>query len=108
MGALRFSPLQSERQLKKGERPFAMATACLANEALSAPAPSHLSELQNVALELTRKKVNDSICCTNGCGFWSHLGLPWAALDPKPISRMASRLWIAKFPAQTRARLGAA
>ena len=59
MGALRFSPLQSERQLKKGERPLFTATACLANEALSAPALSHLSELQNVALELTRKKVND-------------------------------------------------
>lgn len=100
MGALRFSPLQSDRHLKKGERPLFAATACLANQALSAPALTHLGELQNVALELTRKKVDD----LNLLQQWLRvLVAPGASLGgARPKANLQDgqgRLWIAKFPA---------
>ena len=100
MGALRFSPLQSDRQLKKGERPLFAVTACLDNQALSAPALTHLGELQNVALELTRKKVDD----LNLLQQWLRvLVAPGASLGgARPKANLQDgrgRLWIAKFPA---------
>lgn len=100
MGALRFSPLQPDRQLKKGERPLFAAPECLANQALSAPALTHLGELQNVALELTRKKVDD----LNLLQQWLRvLVAPGASLGgARPKANLQDglgRLWIAKFPA---------
>jgi serine/threonine-protein kinase HipA len=59
MGALRFSPLQSDRQLTGGAHPEFIDGSCLANEALGAPALTHLGELQSVALKLTRRNVED-------------------------------------------------
>ena len=100
MGALRFSPLQSDRQLKKGKRPLFAATVCLANQALAAPALTHLGELQNVAFELTRKKVDD----LNLLQQWLRvLVAPGASLGgTRPKANLQDgrgRLWIAKFPA---------
>ncbi len=100
MGALRFSPLQSDRQLKKGERPLFATTACLANQALSAPALTHLGELQNVALELTRKKVDDLDLLQQWLRVLVAPGASLGGARPKAnFQDGQGRLWIAKFPA---------
>lgn len=54
MGALRFSPATDKGHAEPPDQ-----AAFLANEALAAPAVTRLGELQQVALELTRKKVED-------------------------------------------------
>lgn len=99
MGALRFSALQSNRQLSKGQLPSFVDSSCLANEALSAPALTHIGELQAVALELTRKKVEDLDLLQQ----WLRvLVAPGASLGgARPKANLQDRqghLWIAKFP----------
>jgi hypothetical protein len=59
MVAHHFSTLQSDEQLKQGLPPVFADGTCLANDALAAPALTHLNELQAVAFELTRNKVDD-------------------------------------------------
>jgi serine/threonine-protein kinase HipA len=101
MGALRFSPLQAHCNLKKAEVPVFMADACLANEALAAPAITRIGELQQLAFELTRKKVDD----LDLLGQWLRvLVAPGASLGgARPKANLQDgqgNLWIAKFPAQ--------
>ena len=100
MGALRFSPLQSNRQLKSGQVPEFTDGSCLANEALAAPALTHLGELQGVALELTRKKVEDLDLLQQWLKVLVAPGASLGGARPKANLRDGQgRLWIAKFPA---------
>ena len=92
MGALRFSALQSDRQLNKGQLPSFVEGGCLANEALSAPALTHIGELQAVALELTRKKVEIWTSCSSGCGYWSLLAHLWAVPDQRRTCRTSKAI----------------
>ena len=85
MGALRFSAEDSD--------------IFLANELLAAPPMTSLAELQAVALELSRKKFDD----TDKLQRWLKiLVAPGASLGgarPKANLTDAGALWIAKFPA---------
>jgi serine/threonine-protein kinase HipA len=100
MGALRFSPLQSDRQLKKGVPPEFLDGSCLANEALAAPALTHLGELQGIALELTRKKVEDMDLLQQWLRVLVAPGASLGGARPKAnLQDGQGRLWIAKFPA---------
>lgn len=101
MGALRFSPLQSDRQLKAGEVPDFDGASCLANELLSAPAMTHIAELHEVALKLGRKGAQD----LNLLQQWLRvLVAPGASLGgARPKANLRDNqggLWIAKFPAE--------
>lgn len=98
MGALRFSPLQADRKLKAGEPPEFLDD-CLANEALSAPALTKIGELQAVALELTRKKVDDLDLLQQWLKVLVAPGASLGGARPKANLRDgANQLWIAKFP----------
>lgn len=100
MGALRFSPLQSERKLKTGEVPDFIDGACLANQALAAPALTHLSELQAVALALTGKKVEDLDLLQQWLRVLVAPGASLGGARPKAnLQDGHGQLWIAKFPA---------
>lgn len=98
MGALRFSPLQSERDIKAGQIPDFNSSACLANELYAAPAMTHINELQAVVLQLTRKDVDD----LNLLQQWLRvLVAPGASLGgarPKANLQDGNGMWIAKFP----------
>ncbi len=89
MGALRFSDAGD------GERPI-----FLANEALAAPPVTRLAELQQVALELSRKKLEDLPLLQQ---WLKVLVAPGASLGgARPKANLAGdggSLWIAKFPA---------
>jgi len=99
MGALRFSALQSERQLKKGELAPFNDGSCLANEALAAPTLTHMGELQAVALELTRKKVEDLNLLQQWLKVLVAPGASLGGARPKAnLQDGQGRLWIAKFP----------
>jgi serine/threonine-protein kinase HipA len=100
MGALRFSPLQSKRQLKQGPPPLFTEGTCLANEALSAPALTRMGELQAVALDLTRKKVDDLDLLHQWLKVLVAPGASLGGARPKAnLQDGQGRLWIAKFPA---------
>lgn len=100
MGSLRFSPLQSERQLTKGPPPELVEGACLANQALAAPALVHLAELQAVALGLTRRKVDDLSLLQQWLKVLVAPGASLGGARPKAnLQDGQGRLWIAKFPA---------
>lgn len=99
MGALRFSALQSERQLKQGPPPEFVDGSGLANEALAAPALTHMGELQAVALELTRKKVDDLDLLQQWLRVLVAPGASLGGARPKAnLQDGLGRLWIAKFP----------
>ncbi|MDP2417624.1 MAG: HipA domain-containing protein [Hydrogenophaga sp.] len=100
MGALRFSTLQSSRQLKAGSPPQFADAACLANQALAAPALTHMGELQAVALELTRKKVDNLDLLQQWLRVLVAPGASLGGARPKAnLQDGQGRLWIAKFPA---------
>ena len=100
MGALRFSPLQSNRQLNRGTAPEFIDGACLANQALAAPALARMGELQAVALELTRKKVDDLDLLQQWLKVLVAPGASLGGARPKAnLQDGQGRLWIAKFPA---------
>lgn len=100
MGALRFSPLQSDKQLKQGPPPVFASGTCLANQALAAPALTHIEELQAVALELTRKKVDDLDLLQQWLKVLVAPGASLGGARPKAnLQDGQGRLWIAKFPA---------
>lgn len=100
MGALRYSPLQSDRQLKKGPFPEFADGSCLANQALAAPALTRMGELQAVALELTRKKVDDLDLLQQWLQVLVDPGASLGGARPKAnLQDGQGRLWIAKFPA---------
>lgn len=100
MGALRFSPLQSDRQFKKGEPPQFVDGTCLANQALAAPAITRMGELQAVAFELTRKKVDDLDLLQQWLKVLVAPGASLGGARPKAnLQDGQGRLWIAKFPA---------
>lgn len=100
MGALRFSPLQPDKQLKRGTPPVFVGGTCLANQTLAAPALTRMGELQAVALELTRKKIEDLDLLQQ---WLKVLVAPGASLGgARPKANLQDRhgqLWIAKFPA---------
>ena len=99
MGALRFSALQSDKQLKQGVAPVFANGTCLANDALAAPALTHLSELQAVALALTRKKVDDLDLLQQWLKVLVAPGASLGGARPKAnLQDGQGRLWIAKFP----------
>ena len=89
MGALRFS------QTDHADNP-----SFLANEALAAPPVAQLGELQQVALELSRKKLDDLPKLQQ---WLKVLVAPGASLGgARPKANLAGEndtLWIAKFPA---------
>lgn len=99
MGALRFSALQSDKQLKQGLPPVFADGTCLANDTLSVPALTHMNELQAVALELTRKKVDDLDLLQQWLKVLVAPGASLGGARPKANLRDGlGRLWIAKFP----------
>jgi serine/threonine-protein kinase HipA len=100
MGALRFSPLQSNRQLKQGKFPSYTEGTCLADQALAAPALTRLGELQAVALELTRKKADDLDLLQQWLKVLVAPGASLGGARPKAnLQDGQGQLWIAKFPA---------
>ena len=100
MGALRFSPLQGNVSLKKGEAPVFNAADCLANETLSAPAITRIGELQQVAYELTRKKVDDMALLQRWLRVLVAPGASLGGARPKAnLQDGQGNLCIAKFPA---------
>ncbi len=100
MGALRFSPLQSQHQLNQGEPPVLIDGTGLANQALSAPALTRIGELQAVALELTRKKVEDLDMLQQWLKVLVAPGASLGGARPKAnLQDGQGCLWIAKFPA---------
>jgi serine/threonine-protein kinase HipA len=95
MGALRFSPATD-----KGRAELPDDAAFLANEALSAPAVTRLRELQQVALELTRKKVEDLSLLEQWLRVLVAPGASLGGARPKAnLQDQQGVLWIAKFPA---------
>ncbi|GAA0754090.1 type II toxin-antitoxin system HipA family toxin [Ideonella azotifigens] len=99
MGALRFSALQSDKQLKQGPPPVFVDGSTLANEALAAPALTHMGELQAVALALTRKKVDDLGLLQQWLKVLVAPGASLGGARPKAnLQDGQGRLWIAKFP----------
>lgn len=99
MGALRFSALQSDRQLSREPAPAFMDGSALANQALAAPALTQMGELQAVALELTRKKVDDLDLLQQWLKVLVAPGASLGGARPKAnLQDGQGRLWIAKFP----------
>ena len=99
MGALRFSALQSNRQLSRGLPPSFIDGSCLANEALSAPALTRIGELQSVALELTRKKADNLDLLQQWLRVLIAPGASLGGARPKAnLQDTQGHLWIAKFP----------
>lgn len=99
MGALRFSPLQSDKQLKQGPAPVFVDGSALANQALAAPALTHMGELQAVALELTRQKVDELDLLQQWLKVLVAPGASLGGARPKAnLQDGLGRLWIAKFP----------
>lgn len=95
MGALRFSPATDKGQAEPPD-----SAAFLANEALSAPAVTRLGELQQVALGLTRKKVEDLNLLQQWLKVLVAPGASLGGARPKANLQDAQGvLWIAKFPA---------
>ncbi len=101
MGALRFSALQSDRGLAQSDSPPEFVDgAALANEMLAAPPLAHLEELQAVALELTRNKVDNLGLLEQWLKVLVAPGASLGGARPKANLRdNQARLWIAKFPA---------
>ena len=94
-GALRFSPATD-----KGQAEPPCQAAFLANEALAAPAVTQLGELQRVALELTRKKVEDLNLLQQWLKVLVAPGASLGGARPKAnLQDERGELWIAKFPA---------
>ncbi|UUM22222.1 type II toxin-antitoxin system HipA family toxin [Mycoavidus sp. SF9855] len=85
MGALRFSTEGSE--------------GFLANELLAAPPIASLAELQHVALELSRKKIDDMTKLRQWLKILVAPGASLGGARPKANLSEAGDLWIAKFPA---------
>ncbi len=101
MGALRFSPLQANRNPKKGEVPVFTAQACLANEALAVPTITRIGELRQLAFELTRKTVDDLDLLAQWLRVLVAPGASLGGARPKAnLQDGQGNLWIAKFPAQ--------
>ena len=99
MGALRFSELQSQRQLGSGSSPRFVDGAGLANEMLEAPPLTSLAQLQAVAVELTRKKVEDLDLLQQWLRVLVAPGASLGGARPKANLRDGQgQLWIAKFP----------
>lgn len=99
MGALRFSALQSDTQLKQGPPPVFVDGSALANEVLAAPALTHMADLQAVALELTRKRVDDLDLLQQWLKVLVAPGASLGGARPKAnLQDGQGRLWIAKFP----------
>jgi len=98
MGALRFSALQSQRQLKQASPQWQEGLG-LANQALSAPALTRMGELQAVALVLTRQKVDDLDLLQQWLKVLLAPGSSLGGARPKAnLQDGQGRLWIAKFP----------
>lgn len=73
--------------------------SALANQALAAPALTQLAELQAVALELTRKKVDDLDLLHQWLKVLVAPGASLGGARPKAnLQDGQGRLWIAKFP----------
>lgn len=99
MGALRFSALQSDKQLKQGPAPELLEGQALANQTLAAPALTHMGELQAVALELTRKNVDDLDLLQQWLKVLVAPGASLGGARPKAnLQDGLGQLWIAKFP----------
>ncbi|MCE2659136.1 MAG: type II toxin-antitoxin system HipA family toxin [Rubrivivax sp.] len=99
MGALRFSALQSDKRLRQGAPPVFADGSCLANEALAAPALTHMGELQAVALELTRRKVDDLDLLQQWLKVLVAPGASLGGARPKAnLQDGQGQLWMAKFP----------
>jgi serine/threonine-protein kinase HipA len=99
MGALRFSPLQTGAKGKPVPSPVFPEDDCLANEALSAPPVTRLAELQQVALELTRRKQDDLDLLKQWLRVLMAPGASLGGARPKANLSEQGVLWIAKFPA---------
>lgn len=99
MGALRFSPLQTGTKGKPVPDPVFPEADCLANEALSAPPVTQLAELQQVALELTRRKQDDLDLLKQWLRVLVAPGASLGGARPKANLSEQGVLWIAKFPA---------
>jgi serine/threonine-protein kinase HipA len=84
MGALRFSAEDD--------------AIFLAHELLAAPPMSSLAELQAVALELTRKKLDDMSKLKQWLRILVAPGASLGGARPKANLSEANQLWIAKFP----------
>ena len=99
MGALRFSPLQANVNLKTGPQPVFTGEECLANEALAAPALTQLSELQGVAFKLSGKSSDDLSLLEQWLKVLVAPGASLGGARPKANVRDGQgRLWISKFP----------
>lgn len=99
MGALRFSPPQTDTKGRPVPAPVFPAADCLANEALSAPPVTRLAELQQVALELTRRKQDDLDQLKQWLRVLVAPGASLGGARPKANLSEQGILWIAKFPA---------
>jgi serine/threonine-protein kinase HipA len=100
MGALRFSPLQSGKRRGQDAPPEFADASCLANQAMAAPALTHLGQLQAMALELTRKKIEDLDLLEQWLKVLVAPGASLGGARPKAnLQDGRGRLWIAKFPA---------
>jgi serine/threonine-protein kinase HipA len=84
MGALRFSAEDED--------------VFLADELLAAPPMTSLNELQAVALELTRKKFDDTTKLKHWLKILVAPGASLGGARPKANLSDADELWIAKFP----------
>ena len=84
MGALRFSAEDDD--------------AFLAAELLSAPPITSLAELQAVAMELSRKKIDDTAKLKKWLQILVAPGASLGGARPKANISEASEIWIAKFP----------
>jgi serine/threonine-protein kinase HipA len=90
--------LQSQRQLKQASPEWQEGLG-LANQALSAPALTRMGELQAVALELTRQKVDDLDLLQQWLKVLVAPGSSLGGARPKAnLQDGQGRLWIAKFP----------
>lgn len=99
MGALRFSELQSQRQPGSTAPPRFVDGTALANEMLEAPPLTSLAQLQAVAVELTRKKVEDLDLLQQWLRVLVAPGASLGGARPKANLRDGQgQLWIAKFP----------
>ncbi|WP_436567502.1 type II toxin-antitoxin system HipA family toxin [Janthinobacterium sp. HLX7-2] len=84
MGSLRFSAEDTD--------------VFLANELLAAPPMTSLAELQQVALELSRKKFDDMLKLRQWLKILVAPGASLGGARPKANLSEAGELWIAKFP----------
>jgi serine/threonine-protein kinase HipA len=96
MGALRFSPLRANTD--SSTLPDFSAAACLANEALAAPPVTRLAELQQIALELTKKDQNNLDLIRQWLRVLVAPGASLGGARPKANLVESGQLWIAKFP----------